>query len=132
MVSHGPALSYKRSAPGAYDLFPQASVSTWIDGLQAKIHAGLSGQDPVEAVRPLSPLRARSPHGLDHHGEDPSEKYEEGSALDALGSHTGPYANGDDSASQPGVRESYHISAIDRDASGLSMEPSECSNTSVC
>lgn len=65
MASHGPALSRRRPAPGAYDLFPQASVNTWLDGLQAKIQAGLSGEEPVKPVRSLSPLRAPSPRAID-------------------------------------------------------------------
>lgn len=64
MASHGPALPSRRQAPSAYDLFPQASVSSWLDGLQAKIHAGLGGEPWAEPARPLSPLRASSPAGI--------------------------------------------------------------------
>lgn len=65
MGSRGPMLPNRRPAPGAYDLFPQESVSSWLDGLQAKIRAGLSGEEPANPDRPSSPLRAYSPGTAD-------------------------------------------------------------------
>lgn len=81
MASHGPALPSRRPAPGAYDLFPQASVSTWLDGLQAKIQAGLSGEEPAKPGRPLSPLRALSPQAIDH--EETAKPISEAPARDS-------------------------------------------------